>query len=224
MTLLDRACDLYVAALLERKNTDPLIMRLRSFITQSFQQEGMRVVDEIDRINKKGTLELPLRDANQIKIAAIENVQQQQSKKEKPEYRKFDHPSQGMTGKPHPSFRAGIGKVRGILREQVEENPDSNEGLLDTSQVKKNIVAVSGQTEKGAAVDAAVKMSGETQKTIGKANEQEIATMQPSVVAKHYTREVIEAYLKQNSIEYAEKGSHRQLAATLVNYLKRKSD
>lgn len=240
MTLLERAGDFYAALVAERKPHDPAVLQFRTFLVQQFQQAGMQIADKVDRARRDGTPIQPILVVGKA-VKPLKTSEPAYAKGFKPsadsaaatandgkaKFRVFEHPAEG-SGKPKAPLgsRDMLGKIRGRFQDQPEAPTETELDDEPNTSVQPAISPAGGNTKaasttkaNGGAVAAAGKpASGKF--TSGQ--KEEIASMQPSVVVKHYSKEQIVAFFDTNGVKYNPEASHRQLAATLVGHLKRK--
>ena len=212
MILIERAADFYAALLREKKVHDPAVLNFGTFLVQHFHQEGLKIKTEIER---------------QRRDQPTEQRQAQRSTRqvvEKKTLRRFQHPHEGMG---QTNFRGGLGKIRGTLQqwiapELLEDDPDFQQPevqpTISLPSVVTPVVSTTAVSAKPAVVEA------EKKGTLTRAAQEQIAEMQPSTVAKEYDIETMKSWMDDNGVKYKADGSARQIAATLVNHLKRKAE
>ena len=223
MTTLERASDLYAALVLENKPGDARAVHFRTWLVQHYQLEGMKAADAIDKAQREGNLSIPERKAEKPQKtsapAFAEGVDPVElPDNSAPKYRKFMHPLEGM-GKSKPSQFRKLGATQTV--QQVN--------LPDTTDTKsKGTQASTTATEKGKAANPADKekggKKGKVKNTLNSREIEDLLDMQPSAIQQHFDKETIAAILDKQGVQYNSAASHRQLAATLLGYYRRKND
>lgn len=204
MTLIERAGDFYAALLREKKVHDPAVLNFRTFMVQYFSQDGLRLANEIDRKRKEGN--------NEAKQALAPNADSGKKK-----FRRFDHPHKGMG---QTAFQGGLGRIRGTLRQQIAEVPEDDQDQPVVQPIISLPSAATPVVSTTAVSAKPVVVGGElTKKELEK-----VAEMQPSTVAKNFDMKMVRQWMDDQGIKYKADGSDRQVAATLVNHLKRKAE
>jgi hypothetical protein len=205
MTLIERAGDFYAALLREKKVHDPAVLNFRTFMVQHFSQDGLRLANEIDRKRKEGNAE--------AKQALAPNVDAGKKK-----FRRFDHPHKGMG---QTAFQGGLGRIRGTLRQQIVEVQEDDQEQVE---VQPTISLPSAATPVVSTTAVSAKPAVVGGSILTKAAQEQIAEMQPSAVAKNFDMKMVRQWMDDQGIKYKADGSDRQVAATLVNHLKRKAE
>lgn len=226
MTLLDRAGEFYAALLLEKKQSDPLVIQFRSYMTNLFQQPGYKLVTEIERQKKEGTLADPNAGkpgktpktsapayAKGFEPKATDKPARQRPVK--PTLRPFQHPAQGL------------GKTTAPLH-RFKRTPKFAAGPESTDQPLPNSEAIpAATTTKAAGGAAAVAGKKPAPRKVGgsftPAEVEEILSMQPTAIAKKFDPMRIRAYMDSKGVRYNTSASERQIAANLLGHLKQKS-
>lgn len=241
MTLLQRAADYYAALVFEKNPFDPAVLGFRTYLVQHFQMEGMHEADRIDAAYREGSPVQPMALAAAKPGKPVKESEPAYAKGFKPEqptaaantgrpkFRTFQHPAQGL-GKSQPGQ---LGKIRGRVNPTAVQPGEEAEGKQPevlsqpASQPKPQgkrpailqeantgeVIQTEGKG-KPAAADKLVKITP--------AQIDDLAEAQPSAAIKTFSKEQILACLEENKVKHNAAGSHRQLAATLINWAKKK--
>ena len=221
MTAIELAGELYRQLRKERPVHAPATLAFRTFMVQHFQQEGHKLATEIDREGRESGNEKTMKAVAKPTIPV-----------QKKTLRRFQHPHQGMTETPG-SFRGGLGKIRGTLRQSVEalpleDDPDFPQAVEQPIISSPSVVTPEVSTAPVKGKDHAVAVDPvhvDALKKLGidlsVEEKKQIASMAPSSVVEKFDMKLIRQWMTDNQIKFKVDGSDRQVAATLVNHLKR---
>jgi len=241
MTLLQRAADYYAALVFEKNPFDPAVLGFRTYLVQHFQMEGMHEADRIDAAYREGSPVQPMALAPAKPAKPVKESEPAYAKGFKPEqptaaantgkpkYRTFEHPAQGL-GKSTPGQ---LGKIRGRFNppavqpgeEAEEEQPEVSSQPASQSKPQGKRPATLPAANTGEVTQTAGKgkpAAADNLVKITPAQLEELAEAQPSAAIKTFSKEQILACLEDNKVKHNAAGSHRQLAATLINWAKKK--
>jgi len=216
MTLLQKAADFYAALVSEKNPVEPAVLGFRTYLVQHFQIDGMHEADRIDAAFREG------KPFNSVGKTA---ESQENAETAQPKFRTFQHPAQGL-GKSRPGE---LGKIRGRFNTSTIQQEELQEILEPVSQpqsTKKQLDTLPGAKSTKAPTVPAVKEKpavADSEPAITNAQLEELADMQPSVAVKRFSKGQILEALEGGSVKHNPAGSHRQLAATLINWAKKRS-